>query len=132
MSIPRYERGERLDGIIYVHRISYVRFTGTAIRSFKTLLATCGDKALGNVSIVTKMWGKVIPEVGISREEELASSFKPALDKRAQLLRHSDTIESAHEVIRTVLENQRVTLQIQEEMVDQWKQVSEAAAGKEL
>jgi hypothetical protein len=116
-----------------VHRISDVRFTGTAIRSFKTLLAMCGDKALGNVSIVTNMWGEVTPEVGISREEELASGFfKPALDKGAQLLRHSDTIESAHEVIRTVLENQRVTLQIQEEMVDQWKQVSETAAGREL
>jgi hypothetical protein len=133
MSIPRYERGESLGGVIYVHRISDVRFTGTAVKSFKTLLAMCGDKALRNVSIVTNMWGKVTPEVGISREEELASSFfKPALDKRAQLLRHSDTIESAHEIIRTVLENQRVTLQIQEEMVNQRKKVSETAAGKEL
>jgi len=128
----RYERGETLVGIIYVHRISDVRFTGTAVKSFKTLLAMCGDKALRNVAIMTNMWGKVTTEVGIAREEELASSFfKPALDKGAQLLRHSDTIESAHEVIRTVLENQRVILQIQKEMVDHWK-VSETAAGKEL
>ena len=116
-----------------MHRISDVRFTGTDVKSFKTLLAMCGEKALRNVAIMTNMWGKVTPEVGISREEELASSFfKPALDKRAQLLRHNDTIESAHEVIRTVLKNQRVTLQIQEEMVDHWIKVGETAAGKEL
>lgn len=93
----------------------------------------CGNKALRNVVIMTNMWGKVTQEVGISREQELASSFfSPALDNGARLLRHDDTIESAHEVIRTVLENQRVTLQIQEEMVDYWKQVGETAAGKVL
>ena len=116
-----------------MHRISDVRFTGTAVKSFKTLLAMCGEKALRNVTIMTNMWGKVTPEVGIAREQELANSFfEPALDKGAKLLRHSDTSESAHEVIRTVLENQQVTLQIQKEMVDHWKQVSETAAGKEL
>ena len=93
----------------------------------------CGEKALRNVTIMTNMWGKVISEVGIDREEELASNFfKPALDNGARLLRHSDTIESAHEVIRIVLQNRRVSLQIQEEMVNDWKQVSETAAGKQL
>jgi len=133
MSITRYERGETLGGIIYVHRISDVRFTGTAVKSFKTLLAMCGDKALQNVAIMTNMWGKVTTEVGTAREEELTSSFfKPALDKGAQLLRHSDTIESAHDIIRTVLQHQQVALQIQEEMIDHRKRVSDTAAGKEL
>ena len=116
-----------------MHRISDVRFTGTAAKSFKTLLAMCGDAALQNIVIVTNMWGKVTPEIGIAREQELASSFfKPALDKGARLLRHNDTTESAHEIIKAVLENQRATLKIQEEMIDHWKQVSETAAGKEL
>jgi len=116
-----------------VHRISDVRFTGTAVKSFKTLLAMCGDKALRNVVIVTNMWGKVAPEVGTAREQELADSFfKSALEKGARFLRHDDTIESAHEVIRTVLANQRVTLQIQEEMGEDRKKVSETTAGREL
>lgn len=133
MSNFRYERGESLGGIIYLHRISDVRFTGTAGKSFKTLLAMCGDDALRNLVIVTNMWGKVDPDVGMAREQELAESFfKPALDKGARLLRHDHTPGSAHDAIRTVLENQRVPLQIQEEMVDRWKQVGETAAGKEL
>ena len=116
-----------------MHRISDVRFTGTAVKSFKTLLAMCGDKALRNVVIMTTMWGKVALEVGIAREQELAESFfKPALDNGARLLRHNTTAESTHEVIRTILENRQVTLQIQEEMIDHWKRVSETAAGREL
>lgn len=116
-----------------MHRISDVRFTGTHAKSFRTLLAMCGERALRNVAIMTNMWGKVTSEVGIDREEELASNFfKPALDNGTQLLRHSDTIESAHDVIRIVLQNQQVALQIQEEMVGHRRRVSETAAGKEL
>jgi hypothetical protein len=133
MSTSRYRQGERLAGVIYVHRISDVRFTGTAVRSFKTLLAMCGNQALPNVVILTNMWGKVTPEVGAAREQELAGDFfKPALDNGARFRSHNDTAESAHDSIRAILDNQRVALQIQQEIVDQGKPVSETAAGKEL
>lgn len=116
-----------------MHRISDVRFTGTAVKSFKALLAMCGDQALRNVVIVTNMWGKVTPEIGADREQELASDFfKPALDNGALFLRHGNTAESAHNIIRTILDRPRVTLRIQEEIVDQGKRIGETAAGKEL
>ena len=124
---------ENLTGIIYVHRISDVRFTGTAAKSFKTLLAMCGDRALRNVVIVTNMWGKVTPEVGDARKEELANSFfKRALDNGAKFIAHDDTVESTHNIIRTILDNQQVTLRIQKEIVHQGKMIEETAAGKEL
>ena len=130
---PRYERGGDIGGLVYIHRISDVRFTGTAARSFKALLALCGEQALRNVVIVTNMWGRVTPEVGGAREQELASNFfKPALDKGAVLRRHHDTAESARTIIRDMLGRERVTLQIQEEIVDQWKRIEETAAGMEL
>ena len=116
-----------------MHRISDVRFTGTAAKSFKTLLAMCGDRALRNLVIVTSMWGKVTPEVGEARKRELANSFfKHALDNGAQLLAHDDTAESAHSIIRAILDKQQVTLQIQKEIVQQGKMIEETAAGKEL
>lgn len=93
----------------------------------------CGEQALQNVVIVTNMWGKVTPEVGGDREKELASNFfKPALDKGAVLRRHDNTTESAHSIIRYILGKEPATLQIQEEIVDQWKQIEETAAGREL
>ena len=110
-----------------------MRFTGTAARSFKALVAMCGDQALQNVFIVTNMWGKVTPEVGAAREEELASDFfKLALDKGAVLRPHNGTAESAHGIIRDILGKEPVVLQIQEEIADQWKEIEETAAGKEL
>jgi hypothetical protein len=93
----------------------------------------CGDQALPNVVIVTNMWGKVTPDVGDSREQELANTFfKPALDKGALFRRHNNTVESAHNIIRAILKKKQVTLQIQEEIVDHRKRIEETAAGREL
>lgn len=128
-----HRRGETLAGVIYLHRISDVRFTGAAVRSFNALLAMCGDQALRNVVIVTNMWGKVTPEVGDAREEELADSFfKPAIDKGALFRRHDNTAGSAHGIIQDILGKKQVTLQIQEEIVDHRKRIEETAAGREL
>jgi len=81
------------------------------------------------------MWGEINPQVGLARESELGSKdifFKPAVDKGAQLLRHENTTESAHSIIRQVMKNHPVALQIQQELVDQRKEISETAAGIEL
>lgn len=93
----------------------------------------CGDQALRNVVIATNMWGRVTPEVGSARERELASSFfKLALDKGAVLRRHDDTAKSARSIIQYILGKEQVALQIQEEIVDEWKQIEDTAAGREL
>ncbi|KIL67658.1 hypothetical protein M378DRAFT_73626 [Amanita muscaria Koide BX008] len=130
-----YENGKKLAGVIYLHRISDFRVGGISRRNFKMFRELCGDDSLKNVLIVTNMWGEVDLQVGLARENELSSKdifFKPALDKGAQSLRHNNTIESAHNIIRQVMRNPPVTLQIQEELVDQKKDISETAAGIEL
>ena len=88
-----------------------------------------------NVIIVTNMWGEVSLEVGEAREAELRDRdmfFKPALDKRARLLRHQNTLESAQAIVYCVIENRPMALQIQHELVDQHKDISQTAAGTEL
>ena len=90
----------------------------------------CGDSTLKNVVLVTNMWGGVSPEIGEARENELASRFfKPVLDKGAQMVRHHNTIQSAHDIIRRIMENRPVALQIQRELVDQRKDITDTAAG---
>ena len=65
-----------------MHRISYMRFTGTAAMDLRILLAMCGDTVLRNVVVVTDMWGRATPEIDLAREQESASSFfKPALNE---------------------------------------------------
>lgn len=113
-----------------MHRISDRRFSGIAGRNFRIFRELCGETSLKNVILVTNMWGEVSIEVGEARERELASNFlKPALDKGAQMARHHNTEQSAHEVIRRIMTNHPVALQIQLELVDQRKDISDTAAG---
>jgi hypothetical protein len=129
----RYKSGSKLAGIIYIHRISDRRFSGIAGRNFKIFRQLCGETSLKNVLLVTNMWGNVPHDVGEAREGELASDFfKPVLDKGARMVRHHNTEQSAHNVIRTIMNNHPIVLQIQREIVDEHKDVANTAAGEEI
>ena len=91
----------------------------------------CGDAALKNVVLVTNMWSEVTPEVGEDRERQLSSNFfKPVLDLGAQMARHYNTAQSAHDIIRRMVANEPVVLQIQRELVDEHKDIANTAAGE--
>ena len=91
----------------------------------------CGDEALKNVVLVTNMWSEVTTEVGEKREKQLSSQFfKPVLDLGAQMVRHQNTVQSAHDIIRRMLANDPLALQIQRELVDDHKDIANTAAGE--
>ena len=91
----------------------------------------CGDATLKNVIVVTNMWARDPHDVNEARENELSSKFfKPILDKGARMIRHHNTAQSAHDIIRRIMDNQPDTLQIQRELVDQRKGIAETSAGK--
>jgi chromosome segregation ATPase len=91
----------------------------------------CGDTTLNNVVLVTNMWSEVPLEVGESRENELSGRFfKPVIDKGAQMVRHYNTTQSAHNIIRMIMKNRPVVLQIQRELVDEHKDIVDTAAGE--
>jgi hypothetical protein len=58
--------------------------------------------------------------------------FKPVLDKGAQMARHENTVPSAERIIRLILKNNPLPLQIQMELVKEGKDISETSAGEEL
>ena len=91
----------------------------------------CGNTTLKNVVLVTNMWSEVSLDIGEARENELSSEFfKSVLDNGAQMARHHDTIQSAHDIIRGIMENHPVVLQIQRELVDERKDIVDTAAGE--
>ena len=91
-----------------------------------------GDSALGNVVLVTNMWDAVPHDVGEARENELSDSFfKPVFDGGAQIVRHHNNTDSAHDVIRRITEvDCPVVLRIQRELVDEHKGIVDTSAGK--
>lgn len=129
----RYEHGAKLAGIIYMHRISDFRMGGTNRRNFKMFRELCGESTLRNVLVVTNMWSQVALDLGEMREKELEDNFfKPVLAKGARMLRHEGTQESSHRILRYLIHNQPATLLIQEELVNEHKNIVETSAGSEL
>jgi chromosome segregation ATPase len=93
----------------------------------------CGEESLKNLVFVTNMWGQVVPEKGAAREQQLKNEhFKVAIEKGAQLRRHSNTRESAHAILRDILKNQPIVLEIQRELVHERKHLGQTGAGVEL
>jgi len=129
----RYSAGAKLAGVIYVHRISDDKFGGLAVRNFRMLRELCGEKTLKNVILMTSKWGRVTPQEGADREQQLKDKyFKAAIEKGAQLCRYTNTPESAQAILRTIFKNEPLVLQIQHELVDQGKDIGQTGAGEEL
>jgi hypothetical protein len=108
---------------------------GISTRNFNMFRKLCGDSTLRNVIVVTNMWGEVDLQLGKEREAELMGEdifFKPVLDKGARMSRHDNTSSSAENIIRLILENRPLPLRIQQELVDEQKDISETGAGEEL
>ena len=65
--------------------------------------------------------------------QTLDDFFKPALDKGASMVHNRlNTIESAREVIRLILQNHPMPLVIQQEIVDEGKNIDQTSAGIEV
>ena len=91
----------------------------------------CGESTLQNVVLVTNMWGDESMAVNESREREIFENFlRPAINKGAQMARHHDTTESAHNILRMIINNDPVVLQIQRELVDENKHITDTEAGE--
>ncbi|TFY83409.1 hypothetical protein EWM64_g596 [Hericium alpestre] len=130
-----YEKGMKLTGIIYMHRIMDNRVGGISKRNFTMFRELCGESTLRNVAIVTNFWGDVALHLGEAREAELRGTdifFKPVLDKGACMVRHSNTVNSAHDILRLLINNDPMALRIQHELVDQHLDIAETAAGAML
>lgn len=119
-----------------MHRILDNRIGGISARNFRMFRHLCGETSLRSVVIVTTMWDEIPQSTGEERERELAAKdvfFKPALEKGARFVRHTDSLESAQAIIRSIIDNQStpITLQIQDEL-SRGLDISETLAGKEL
>lgn len=130
-----YKEGKKLNGILYLSRISDIRVGSATPHNFCRFRKLCGDDTLKNVVIVTTMWDITPCEAAVRKEQEMAQNpalFKPAIDRGAQMARHYNTIESAHHILRIVLGFPPELLRIQRELVDEGKALSGTSAAMGL
>lgn len=100
--------------------------------TFKSSRELCGDSTLANVIIITNIWGEVTPEIGSRREQQLATDnkfFAPAIAAGSKMLRHLNTKQSAEAILHEIIHNTPLPFRIQEEIVDEGRNLDETAAG---
>ncbi|KAM0369796.1 hypothetical protein ACHAPY_010974 [Fusarium culmorum] len=137
-----YRKNVQLAGIIYLHRITDNRVSGSALKNLSMFKKLCGEGAFGHVVLCTSMWNNletVLPEIGNEREQELiaTSSFWGAMHAGgSQVARWQGTKESAEAVVDQIIkihnESGKAMLKIQEELVDGGMSLDETGAGREV
>ncbi|KAF6829094.1 hypothetical protein CPLU01_08107 [Colletotrichum plurivorum] len=133
-----YRDGKKLAGIIYLHRISDNRMTGSALRNLRMFKELCGENAYSHVVLATSMWSKEDFSIAKQREQELVGDggFWAEMAKRGSPVRRWLNRSSPHEIIGEIMSENRAsgpaTLQIQRELVDERKRLERTAAGQEV
>lgn len=128
-----YIKGCRLSGLLYLHRITDVRMSGSRRRNLRMFRRLCGPDALRKVFLVTTFWGQILDSsVGETRELELIETpefWGDMVARGSRAVRYFGTRESALSIIAALLDSNRVTLQLQAELVDKKMPLAATAAG---
>jgi len=132
----KYRGNVKLAGVIYTHRITDNRMSGSVCKNLDMFGRLCGDKAAERVRLVTTMWDKVKgQEVAESRVRQLEGNFwKPLIDAGAHHERFSHNNQaSAWKIVQGLTgDTEALALLLQEELVDAERRLNETTAGKAL
>lgn len=126
--------GEKVSGIIYLHRISDPRVTKASRKNLDMFKALCGDVALSNVVFATTYWDTVPLYKGETREEELMNTrnlFQQLIVHGAKMMRLDHATESPQAILEYLLPKSTVEPQIVGELRE-GKAIKDTSAGSIL
>ncbi|PQE12522.1 GTP binding domain protein [Rutstroemia sp. NJR-2017a BBW] len=139
-----YRKKINVAGIVYMHRITDNRISGTSLRNLTVLKSLCGESAFPRIVLVSSMWDLLaeepkLHEEATTRELELRSTneFWGSLCRGgSQVARWTGDEHSTLGVIDHIMTTYEATdnevLKIQKELVDQGKCLEETEAGKAI
>jgi hypothetical protein len=132
-----YQKNMKLSGIIYLQRIIDPRMTHGGRANLELFRALCGDDPLRKVVLATTFWSEMKNlQRAVEHEEELKTNpdyWGGMLAKKATMTQFHDTRDSALSIIRGILlHEEKITLKIQREMVDQKLDLIQTTAGETL
>ena len=129
----------KLTGIIYLHRISDNRISGSAILNLNMLKRLCGDDCLPNVILATTMWSEPTETQQFTAQEDREAELKnkskfwgDLIEKGTTTTRYDGTYASALSIISDLEKRPRITLDIQRQMVDEGCTLIQTTAGRYL
>ncbi|KAH7334646.1 hypothetical protein B0J17DRAFT_577073 [Rhizoctonia solani] len=122
----------KITGFLYMHNITDTRVGGASLRNMNAFKTICGAESLKNAVYVTNMWSDPPTQNQLKREEELRESddfFGWPLSQGAQMARHTNTKESAHNIIRLLLPKQPTVTKLWKQLVDERLGLAETDVG---
>ena len=126
-----FDDGIRLNGLIYMHRITDPRMRGTAVSNMRMFRKLCGPDCFQNVILATTFWGQIDPDEGQRREQELCQDerFWGRLVKRkSRVIRIESDVESDRSLLLNIASNNKCTLAAQQEMQEGASMLATGAA----
>jgi hypothetical protein len=142
MLTQTYHRGIRLAGIIYLHRITDIRVSGSSKKMMKVIQDLVGEEAFPRLVLASTMWQHPEDdpdayEIAVRREAELqfTGDFWGAMCRGgSKVMRWDGSRDSAMAMVDCLSSLQSrsgsVTLQIQREMVELNMDLSDTKAGQ--
>ncbi|KAK7739030.1 hypothetical protein SLS53_005928 [Cytospora paraplurivora] len=125
----QHETGILLKGIIYIHRISDIRFGRSAVKTLEIFQKLCGKDALKNVLLVTSRWQDIDQQTGVERERQLREKFWSfMLRSGSNMSRFHGDRDSAVGLVSQLLAKESIVLEIQRE-ISSGRTLDQTAAG---
>jgi hypothetical protein len=124
------ERGKKISGIIYLHRISDIKMEGSALRNLRMFRKLCGKDFMKCVVLGTTFWDKVGEEQGADREKELLETddfFKEMKSQGCHVVRISGERDDDLALLARFAGQPPMVMQIQQELFG-GKTLAETAA----
>ena len=126
----QYEAGVSLKGVIYLHRITDIRYAGSSVKTLEIFKKICGEVALRNVLLVSTRWNEVDEALGASREQQLRDNFWAyMLSNGSTMARFYSNRESAIGIASQLMSRQSIVLELQRELVEEGKSLGQTLAG---
>lgn len=119
-------------GVIFLHRITDMRLTSSAIKNITVLQKICGKDNYEKVFLATTMWDLVsCPEEARNsantRQKELEEYWKELFGEKSMVQPYEpNTQGSAWDVVKRMLNEPPCTLQIQTELLNRGLEWTEA------
>ena len=129
-----YKQGKKITGVIYLHPINQPRMEGSSLLNLTVMQKICGSETLENVVLASTFWDLVEEDSGVQRENELCQTpqFWGGMKRNgSRVIRIQDYAQSK-DVLLQLAGKREVALQIQREIVEDEKKLSDTAAGQEL
>lgn len=131
-----YQEGRKLNGVLYLHRITDTRMQGTASRNFRIFRSLCGDDFYSHVILGTSFWSTLClvndgMAVGRRRIHELIETpdFWGSMVRRgSRVTKIPETQEEARDILLIFSTLEGAVLQVQHETVNCGVDLSQTSA----